>query len=69
MLNGIGYLGLGYDGGCNVDFFAYDPNVNNWNQVADFPGSARYGAAAFTQNGLGYVGTGGDGVDFSAKHT
>ena len=51
-LNGMGYLGLGYDGGCNVDFSLGDPNVNNWNQVADFPWSRAHGAAAFTQNGL-----------------
>jgi len=42
------------------DFWEYDPSPNAWRQVADFPGSARQGAIAFTIQDKGYVGTGYD---------
>ncbi len=39
-------------------FFKYNPATNSWSSIADFAGSARRGAVAFTVNGIGYVGTG-----------
>lgn len=61
---GKGYLGTGYNddiqGDYLDDFWAYDPETNSWQQVADFGGSARYGAVAFSLGSYGYVGTGND---------
>lgn len=66
-LNGKGYVGTGYniekDEELN-DFWEFDPAApegNQWRQVADFIGTARYNAVAFAVNGKGYVGTGYDG--------
>ena len=42
------------------DFYEYDPVSDIWNQVADFAGSARYGAVSFALDNKGYVGTGYD---------
>ena len=42
------------------DFWEFDPSSNSWRQVADFPGSARQGAIAFSIRDKGYVGTGYD---------
>ena len=59
---GKGYVGTGYDGEQRInDFWQYDPGTNTWAQKADFGGSARYGAVAFSINDIGYVGTGYDG--------
>lgn len=59
-----GYIGTGYNPDEEVeylkDFWEYDPENNSWNQVADFGGSARYGAVAFAIGDTGYVGTGND---------
>ncbi len=59
-----GYAGPGYgpiDGNSGTfykDFYEYDPSTNAWTQKTDFGGSGRFGAATFTGNGKGYVGTG-----------
>jgi PKD repeat protein/N-acetylneuraminic acid mutarotase len=39
----------------SAGLFSYDPAVNSWTQLPDFPGGGRYGATAFTVNGKGYV--------------
>lgn len=65
-VNGIGYVGTGYNRDQDIelqDFWAFDPNAasgQQWTQIADFPGTARYNAIAFALNGKGYVGTGFD---------
>lgn len=62
---GYGYIGTGYNEDVEndylKDFWEYNPETNTWQQVADFGGSARYGAVAFSIGGRGYVGTGYDG--------
>jgi N-acetylneuraminic acid mutarotase len=73
---GKGYIGTGYysnkgeagPGNYLSDFWEYDPAINCWKAVKQFPGAARYGAAAFSISGKGYVGNGslyrGYGFDF-----
>jgi len=68
---GFGLLGKGYIGtgtGLNgttptnyQDFYEYDPEFNTWTQKADFAGTARYSAVAFSLGNYGYIGTGFDG--------
>jgi len=57
-LNGYGYVGTGYNGTARKDFWRYNPATNVWTQIADFGGTARYGAVGFSVNGYGYIGTG-----------
>jgi len=64
QINGLAYVGLGYDGDDYlVDFWQYDASLNFWQKVADFPGDARTNAVAFASGNKGYVGTGYDGDD------
>lgn len=57
------YIGTGYDGKDALNTF-YKYNIQEgWNRIADFPGTARREAVAFTANGKGYVGTGVDEDD------
>lgn len=65
VVDDMAYVGLGYnddagDGYLN-DFWKYNPSVDRWDRIADFPGNARTAAVAFSINGKGYVGTGYDG--------
>ena len=69
-VNDKGFVGAGYDGyNALSDFWQYDPAGNSWSQIASI-GDAnnglqpRYDAVAFGINGLGYVGTGNDGVNY-----
>ncbi|MGV8139440.1 MAG: Kelch repeat-containing protein [Mangrovibacterium sp.] len=43
------------------DFWGFDPGANSWTRIADFPGTARYGAIAFSIKDKGYVCSGYDG--------
>lgn len=65
------YVGLGYIAPNNTidgnnprprtylkDFYRFDPDTETWTRVADFPGSARRDAVAFSLDNYGYVGTG-----------
>ena len=71
-INGVAYVGGGfnYDAvlqgvsptGRLADFWRYDALGDSWTQVADFPGTPRSQAVAFSLNGKGYVGTGTDGT-------
>jgi N-acetylneuraminic acid mutarotase len=63
-----GYVGTGFNRYVKYDslqqlsdFWEYDPALNKWTQLADFPGAARYGAVAFATATNGYVGSGYDG--------
>ena len=62
-INDFGYIGLGstgsFSGNEKKDFWKYDPSTNSWTQKANFGGTARGGAACFSINGKGYIGTGG----------
>lgn len=40
------------------EFWVYDPAINQWQQKAPFPGTARYGAVSFSCNNKGYYGLG-----------
>lgn len=61
VIDGIGYVGTGYDGdNSENDFWEYDPVGNKWTQKVDFTGSARINAIGFSVNGKGYIGTGKD---------
>lgn len=72
-VGGKGYVGSGYrlvDGVSEDfnDFYSYDPATNVWEEIAPFPGDARYGAIAFTLGNFAYVGLGRakqGSVDFS----
>ncbi|TAL58430.1 MAG: T9SS type A sorting domain-containing protein [Bacteroidetes bacterium] len=57
-INGLGYIGTGYNGTARVDFWEYNPATDAWTQKANFGGAARYGAIGFAVNGTGYIGTG-----------
>jgi len=64
VIDGIAYVGTGYDGTDRLtDFWKFDPDANNWTRIADFPGTARNGAVGFSANGKGYIGLGYDGVN------
>lgn len=54
--------GITYEKKLN-DFYEYDPASDTWTRIADFPGTARYDAVAFSLNDKGYVGTGYDDND------
>lgn len=62
VLDGKAYYGLGYDGYYKrKDFWKFDPTKPDslqWERVADFEGTARYGAVAFVINGEAFVGAG-----------
>ncbi len=58
-ISDIGYVGCGYDGNNQKDFYKYDPTSNSWSALTSgFPGDKRIGALAFVINGQMYVGTG-----------
>jgi hypothetical protein len=66
VINDIAYVGTGFDGTIRYsDFYAYDPNLDAWSNVASMPVLAgkRNSASAFTISGKGYVATGYDGVN------
>mgnify|MGYP005666361073 CR=1 FL=1 len=62
----LGYVGTGFNGDAEAsltDFWVFDPEAasgEQWKPIADFPGSGRYNAVAFSANDRGYVGTGFD---------
>lgn len=80
VMNGIGfsignkgYVGLGFASytqlnvpfGYMNDFYEYDPVLNSWKKLNDFPGEPRSSAVGFSLNGKGYVGLGyGTGAQF-----
>jgi N-acetylneuraminic acid mutarotase len=57
-----GYVVTGQSAGGTFrnEFFKYDPNLNSWTQLANFPGTPRTGSVGFSISGKGYVGTGRD---------
>jgi N-acetylneuraminic acid mutarotase len=68
-LNGKGYLGTGYNRAQDTvayiqlkDFWEYNPATNQWKQLNNFAGGARYNAVGFADTKYGYVGTGYDGT-------
>jgi hypothetical protein len=62
VLNGKGYVGCGTDENWFTnDFWEYNPVSDFWLQKANFPGSSRGFASAFSVAGKGYMGLGTDG--------
>jgi len=59
-LNGMGYLvaGTDADGNYTDSFFQYDPQLDEFTQLDDFPGGARGYAIGDTWNGKAYFGFG-----------
>jgi N-acetylneuraminic acid mutarotase len=47
-----------------ADLWEYDPAADTWTQKADFPGGGRPGAAGFSLDNKGYLGTGAITNDF-----
>jgi outer membrane protein OmpA-like peptidoglycan-associated protein/N-acetylneuraminic acid mutarotase len=64
-IGNMAYLGTGSykskDGTNDLkDIWQYDAANDKWVQKADFPGGIRHGAIAFSINGFGYIGLGGE---------
>lgn len=60
-LNGIGYVGCGYDKKCQMDFYKYDPSTDTWSdgpmmsEIGGTGGSKRYHATTFIYKDEAYV--------------
>jgi N-acetylneuraminic acid mutarotase len=52
------YVGTGYNGNYNKDFWQYNTTNNTWTQKADFGGPERTGAVGFAIGTRGYIGIG-----------
>jgi N-acetylneuraminic acid mutarotase len=66
-LNGKGYVitGVTISSGDNYkDFWEYDPALDQWTRLEDFPGTARRYMSATTMNGYAYMGLGTNGTNF-----
>lgn len=59
-----GYMGTGYTGTPQDDFWRYNPANNTWTQMANFSGGARYAATGFSIGNYGYLGTGVNGTTY-----
>jgi len=57
-----GFVGLGWDPIQTNAFWKYNPMLNSWTSLADFPGDFMGHAVSFTLNGKGYLGTGLSGA-------
>ncbi len=57
-IGSYGYIGTGYTGTPQKDFWRYNPANNTWSQMADFGGAARNSATGFVVGNFGYIGTG-----------
>lgn len=64
---GKGYIGLGQGNGVSYlsDIWCYNPDNETWTQKADFIGSPRRQAVAFSIDSIAYVGTGQDQDGFT----
>ena len=54
-VDGVGYVGCGYDGNHLKDFWRYDEGTDTWVSITSIGGSKRIGASAFVLNGIAYV--------------
>lgn len=65
-LNGKGYAVTGSipNGNPSNDVVEYDPILNSWTALADFPGSARSFGIGAVNNGLAYLGFGATSVQY-----
>lgn len=64
-LNGKGFAGTGGGGGVDASgnvtsgslktFYQYDPSLDKWQTIKDYPGTSRLGAMSFVYNNVAYV--------------
>lgn len=54
-LNGKAYMGTGYAGTYQSDWWEYDPATDSWSQKASYPGGGIVEAVSFTIGNYGYV--------------
>ncbi|PIB33962.1 galactose oxidase [Reichenbachiella sp. 5M10] len=57
-LDGVGYVGTGYDGNYLKDFWQYNPATAEWTQVVSLQGEKRRGAVSFVADDYAYILTG-----------
>lgn len=56
VINGKAYVGAGASAeGHHIDFYKYDPAIDEWTRIADAPSGQGYISKAFSLNGKGYV--------------
>ena len=62
-INGKGYVVCGINGSSNhlSDIWEYDPTLDVWNNIGDFPGGSRYGMYCFVIGDKAYMGCGNSG--------
>jgi len=72
VVNGKGYVGLGYNIDKSVytdgnlkDFWMYDPIMNTWAQMADFPSTSTDACVSFVLDNCIYIGGGFNKVGFT----
>ena len=67
--NGFGYMGLGWNKFANAtalyDFYKYDPTINSWSPIAQYPGTNGFNAISFVIGNMAYVGLGGNSSMYS----
>jgi N-acetylneuraminic acid mutarotase/peptidoglycan hydrolase-like protein with peptidoglycan-binding domain len=74
-IGSYGYLGVGArnnyatNNSALKDFYRYDPATDTWVQKADFLGTPRFNAAAFSIGNRGYIGTGLDNNNNALNYT
>lgn len=62
VANGYGYVLGGKQASSNYtnNLYRFDPVLNSWTQMTQFPGGTRYAMSAFVVNGKAYAGLGTD---------
>jgi hypothetical protein len=66
--NDKGYIVCGYDGSLSLvqrELWEFDPALNVWTQLPDFPGASRRFCSAFSINNRSYLGIGTSGTNYN----
>lgn len=64
-MNGMGYVGCGFNGNLYNDFYQYNPATDTWTRKADFLGDPRQTGFGIALGNYGYMGLGWDGASES----